>query len=384
MKNTSFSPVFNQKNPYGVKHLLVKSTESIWTFLQSELGMDNKLGFEIFQLGGIYLNHQRLTVDFFSDNETGVLKSGDYLRVHTQPRRFPIHRLNYENCIIDETDHYLIINKPTGLPVHPTVDNTQENICSLLSQTRGEKLYVTHRLDMGTGGLFLLAKNLEFQKYFNFLLSTQRTKKLYKAQIKGSFKGHINEPINTSHSIDLIHYMEPSVKAPKTISNIYHPQWAKCHLKIWNCYEYTVKNQTFSELTIELITGRTHQIRSQLSYEGYPIVGDQMYGSQDWIDKSDFKGNYDQANYDHWHLQAFYLSFPYIENFDYKGSLQDYDNLINNSGFNTETSLAIDKNLLENLSADLNFVTTPSFVNEKVNDGIVEKKYLISKPFWNN
>jgi 23S rRNA pseudouridine1911/1915/1917 synthase len=284
----------SRANPYGVQHLLVKSTSNLWNVLFDELNIENNLAENLFNLGGIYLNHHRLTSDFLQNDPKAVLNPGDYLRVHQQPRRFPIERLQYPDCIVDITKDYVLVNKPTGLPVHPTVDNIQENICALLSTYLGEKLYVTHRLDMGTGGLFVLARTLEFQRYFNQQLADGRVRKLYRAQVAGNYDGEL----------ELTHYMEPSPKAPKNVSRLAVPGWPACRLRILDSEYHSALGVT--DLVIELQTGRTHQIRSQLSSEGFPIIGDVMYGAK--VEN--------KPKYDHWHLQAYFLSFPYAETFN--------------------------------------------------------------------
>lgn len=74
----------------------------------------------------------------------------------------------------------------------------------------------------------------------------------------------------------LIHYMEPSPRAPKTVSESAQESWALCELEILQ--QKKVDDMTW--LKIDLLTGRTHQIRAQLSASLAPIVGDQLYGSK--------------------------------------------------------------------------------------------------------
>lgn len=267
---------------YGVEHLIAQRSGPLALILNESLGLSTESCHFLLQFGSIYRNEERLF-----ENTSFEIAEGDYLRVHTQPRRFPVQNLSWPECLIAETEDFIIINKCSGLPVHPTVDNTQENLCSLLSQKRQAPLYVTHRLDVATSGLILFAKTKSYQKQFNDYLMNSQVKKLYRATVHGEYRGE-NE---------LIHYMEPSVRAPKKLSKFRESNWPQCRLKI---LDINYPMPYHSELMIELITGRTHQIRAQLSFEGHPVVGDQMYGSPALLSEQGEKIA----------LQACYLSFP--------------------------------------------------------------------------
>jgi 23S rRNA pseudouridine1911/1915/1917 synthase len=122
---------------------------------------------------------------------------------------------------------------------------------------------VTHRLDNPTEGLLLFAKNKRFQTQFNQLLKEGKIKKLYQAQVQGTPRWEKNTL--------LTHYMKPSPRGPKEVSKEKNETWAECRLNILQIQE--------NQILIELLTGRTHQIRAQLSCEGFPIIGDHLYGA---------------------------------------------------------------------------------------------------------
>jgi 23S rRNA pseudouridine1911/1915/1917 synthase len=148
------SRVLPISNPYGVQHLLVKSTSNLWSILFDELNIENNLAENLFHLGGIYLNHHRLTSDFLQNDPKAVLNPGDYLRVHQQPRRFPIERLQYPDCIVDITKDYVLVNKPTGLPVHPTVDNIQEKIICHTPFRHGHRWFICFSQNIAVSKIF--------------------------------------------------------------------------------------------------------------------------------------------------------------------------------------------------------------------------------------
>lgn len=233
----------------------------------------------LIDFGAIYLQGQRCLVN------KQVLK-GSYLRVHQRPRRFPVEEFNFANALVFENQDLLVVNKPSGLPVHPTVDNIQENLVHLIQGQSGKKVFVTHRLDVATSGLILFAKNKESQAQINSCFSRSQVKKLYRALVHGS-------GLRTG---EILHYMQPSPRAPKTLSACEQEGWQMCKLKILECQEISSQ---YSELIIELLTGRTHQIRAQMSYLGFPVVGDQAYGSLSKL-----------ADFEKICLQSFNLSLP--------------------------------------------------------------------------
>lgn len=264
---------------YGVEHRLVTKPQRLMDYLQSEVHLSTDGAQSLIQMGAIYLNQERTLT-----NEE--IHSGDYLRIHTKPRRFEINQLKLSDILIDENSDFLVLNKPHGIPVHASVDNIKENLHAFLVSHYGPSIGVTHRLDIGTSGLIIFSKTKPFQKDFNSLLSTGSVNKFYRAIVHGE------TPITPL----LEHHMEPSPRAPKKVSRSQGPGWAYCKLEV---IDQEVPKKNFSELLLKLHTGRTHQIRSQLSFEGHPVLGDKLYGSPVSLKK------------DEWALQSFSLSFEW-------------------------------------------------------------------------
>ncbi|HEX7675694.1 MAG TPA: RluA family pseudouridine synthase [Bdellovibrio sp.] len=248
---------------YGVKHIISPQSGLISDVLLSNCELDKAQIAELFDLGAIYLNGERLREDF-------SVSEGAYLRVHSKPRRFPKNDGLWAKRIIFENEHFLIVNKISGLPVHASVDNIRENVQSYLEETLSKQVYVTHRLDVPTKGLMVYGKTAEFQTAFNKMLIARELKKIYRATVKLALDQKLPTGI-------LTHYMEPSPRAPKTVDSVAHPGWQNCILEIIEAKE--IAPQTH-ELKIHLHTGRTHQIRAQLSFEKCPIIGDHAYGAE--------------------------------------------------------------------------------------------------------
>jgi 23S rRNA pseudouridine1911/1915/1917 synthase len=239
----------------------------------------------LFELGALYHETGRLTNwNWLID----VQPAATYLRIHSEPRRYSLDKTDWNSRLLFENHHFLIFQKPAQIPCHPMVDNFQENLLIQLQLLLQKKLYLTHRLDIATEGLLLFAKTPEFQTHFNKALADRRVHKKYFALVEG------RPPWSETAPVELVHHMVPSPRAPKTVVKEAQAGTQICRLKILR--------QNHSLLEIELLTGRTHQIRAQLGHERFPIVGDVAYGAktQPW-------------GVENIALQAFELCFPDLD-----------------------------------------------------------------------
>lgn len=262
--------------------MLASFSGPLMEIIEKQLELSRERISFLLSMGSIYLNDKRCL-------ENMQVDSGSYIRVHQNPRRFPVKNFKWPEQKIFENQNIIVINKPSGLPVPATVDNIQENLAHLIAAKTEQEIFVTHRLDMGTSGLLIFAKNKGTQTEINKQLQENKIQKKYRALVHGT-----SVPLG-----DWTHFMEPSPRAPKKVSREPQPGWAHCHLKVLS---QNAVSPEFSEVTIELITGRTHQIRAQLSSEGFPIVGDQAYGSSIQL-----------ADHEKIFLQAFSLEFSLSE-----------------------------------------------------------------------
>ncbi|MBC7459005.1 MAG: RluA family pseudouridine synthase, partial [Bdellovibrionaceae bacterium] len=249
---------------YGVKHFHSPDDGMAIDIIKNALILDQTVVADLFQLGAIYINNQRC----LDPNQT--VSYGHQMRVHTKPRRYDVN-YDWKSRVIFEHDDFVILNKPSGLPSHPSVDNVIENSLTQLERALNIKLLISHRLDTTTEGIIVYGKKTEFVKAFNIQLQSKNIEKKYVALIQAHDK---------MLPTRLIHYMEPSPRAPKKVTPIFTENWDECELLIEKQKDYEVDGLSEIQLIrINLLTGRTHQIRAQLSETGYPLLGDKMYGS---------------------------------------------------------------------------------------------------------
>jgi len=255
-----------------IRHYISEKNEPIVDFLSQHLSIDLDQSHSMLKFGAVYLNRSRQLLP-------AELKAGDYIRAHTEPRRFPVQGLEWKNLILFENEDFVLIDKPSGIPTHATVSNLYENALEQMKLHLKNNFYVTNRLDVATNGLLVLAKTKAFQTAFNNALRDSKVTKHYEAIVENHLEhlGHI------------VHYMKNDYTQPKILSDLEQEGYLRCELEILDTEKFFSEEKfPLTKVRIHLLTGRTHQIRSQLSRIGHPVLGDKLYGSKfPWKEKEE-------------------------------------------------------------------------------------------------
>ena len=209
----------------------------------------------LFELGAVYADGERV----FSSE---ALKHGQTLRVFPSPLRFPAHLLTEKN-ILFESDNFVAVDKPAGLPSVPVASNAFENALERTRQLTGFELFPVHRLDEATRGVLLMARSAEAVHGFQKLQRAGKVLKLYQALTRSEVPLGLHEHwmAKGSGRMEIVERGDNTYKLAK--------------LKVLS----SVEQDGHWLSTIQLLTGRTHQIRCQLAHLGCPIVGDTLYGT---------------------------------------------------------------------------------------------------------
>ena len=199
------------------------------------------------------------------------LQKGDLIEIYDISKLKPIDKKEkikylpkkkeigtYDDYIIEDNENFIVINKPTGIPVQSGTKSFK-NIIDILKNSKyfkNSKPFIVHRLDKETSGILIIAKNRRYAQLFTSLFRIRKIHKTYLAIVYGK----VDKSIKVMKD-DLVYYENNKKIYQKAVSN----------LKIIK------SNDGYSYLELNPITGRKHQLRKQLLKIGCPIIGDDKY-----------------------------------------------------------------------------------------------------------
>lgn len=192
-----------------------------------------------------------------------VLKNADRLSsiIHR-------HELTVLACpikILCDSEHFLVVDKPPSIPVHPCGLYYQNSLVNILANEYNiHNLYVIHRLDRMTSGVVIFAKSVEKSREIHDQMNLRKINKEYVCRVEGNFP---DRPITCNKPIKHL-YNKVGVA-------LIHPE-GKVSVTEFRKISYNGKS---SLVLCKPLTGRTHQIRVHLQYLGHPIINDPIYNS---------------------------------------------------------------------------------------------------------
>lgn len=175
--------------------------------------------------------------------------------------------------IIFEDENLAVINKPSGMIVHPGFGHPDNTLVNAIVFHFGDNLFngkdtnrpgIVHRLDRGTSGLMIVAKNDATQSILSDMFAQRKVKKTYLAITTGipePFEGRIETNISRS------------ISNPRKMLVSNEGRWAITSYRVIHFYHY------FALCEINLETGRMHQIRVHMDNKNNPILGDLLYNT---------------------------------------------------------------------------------------------------------
>ena len=207
------------------------------------------------------------------------VKENDYITIEALEETTDILPENIPLDIYYEDDDLIVVNKPSGMVVHPAPGNyTGTLVNALIYHTNNLSKVntnirpgIVHRIDADTSGLLLVAKN---DKSHNILAEAIQKKEVVREYI-ALVEGIIMEDTAT---IDAPIGRDKKDRKKMTVTSE-NSKDAVTHIRVLERY----KDSTLIRCKLE--TGRTHQIRVHLNYIGHPIVNDPVYGKKKLIDE---------------------------------------------------------------------------------------------------
>jgi len=175
--------------------------------------------------------------------------------------------------IIEENEDFIVIDKGSGISTI-NESNSKYSVKSILQEKMSKELYTVHRIDKETSGLVIFAKNPDAHRMLSMLFEERKIYKEYITIVHGAFPYdslEINYPIEEASR-----RMKVSEKGKESITTV----------------SIVERLGNFTLLKAIPHTGRRHQIRLHLSFLGYPIIGDRLYGYNKPFFLSEIKKKY--------------------------------------------------------------------------------------------
>lgn len=286
--------------------------------------------YKLFRKKDVKVNKHWIKIDYQlkKDDVLQIYVTDSQLEEFNNPR--PIVNAKFNHEIIYEDENILIVNKPRGLLVHG--DETEKRIT--LSNQVLNYLYQkgeynpredngflpapAHRLDRNTSGLVVFGKTIKaLQNLLNLFKDKEILEKKYLALVVGTFsinQGVVNAPLLKDAKTGLVKVDSNSKLAKTAITK----------------YEVERKYENYTLLHIQLLTGRTHQIRAHMLHINHPIVGDGKYGNfkqnRYFKEKFNFENQFLHAY--ELHFNAFKGDLDYLANKTFKADLPEEEKQI--------------------------------------------------------
>ncbi|WP_246198617.1 RluA family pseudouridine synthase [Wolbachia endosymbiont of Ctenocephalides felis wCfeJ] len=206
-------------------------------------------------------------------NNDYIVKSGEKYVVHLTSNNEstsiePNHNIKLD--IIYEDEDIIVLNKQSGLTVHPGAGTNNDTLLNAVVAHLGKIPYthvrpgIVHRLDKDTSGLMVIAKNEESHSFLSELLSNRKIRREYLAVVWGT----LSNPQGT---------IKTNIAPKRSNKEVMCVTKTTGKRAITHYLVQKIIGQA-SLVKCTLDTGRTHQIRVHMSYIGHSIIGDQVYG----------------------------------------------------------------------------------------------------------
>ncbi len=226
---------------------------------------------KLIESGGITVNGTPVSKKY-------IIKEGDEVEINLpEPEEYEVTAENIPLDIVFEDDDIIVINKPSGMVVHPAPGNYAGTLVNALLYHCRDSLSgiggvmrpgIVHRIDKDTSGLLVVAKNDFAHQSLSAQLEHHGIVREYHALVRGGFKcdtGTVSAPIGR-HPVDR-----------KRMA--VHPVTSQSAKNATTHYEVVERFDNITYIKLLLETGRTHQIRVHMSHLGHALIGDEVYST---------------------------------------------------------------------------------------------------------
>ena len=267
---------------------IAKREGRLSSFLREEMGISAGLMNRLKWKEMLFVNGVPQHTDY-------PVKPGDVITVPLDDPRAQYPAQQGELSILYEDEHLLAVDKPAGMLIHPSrsrlTDTLANYVLGYYERTNQNcAFHPVTRLDRDTFGIVLLAKNAHIHALCNALHNEGKMEKFYRALVysgPAEDTGIIDAPIARLPLPSLLRQVSPEGKPSQT------------------AFRVLSREEGYTKLELQAITGRTHQLRVHCAYKGYPILGDPQYNTPESLTFSQKKSLHSQL------LCAYRLNLPH-------------------------------------------------------------------------
>jgi 23S rRNA pseudouridine955/2504/2580 synthase len=271
--NDTLNSIKQQNNPQKSAVSLIEISDAqlgqrLDNFLIKQLGnVPRTRIYRIIRKGEVRVNKKRCKPEY-------KLQAGDQVRIpplrlepeHTDKLKPSMRMLSQlEQAIVYENAHVLVLDKPAGIAVHSGSGIPYGIIDAMRLLRSDAEIELVHRLDRDTSGCLMFAKHRQALLALQSMLLDKSLSKNYCAVVRGTWPAELTEI-----GLALKKYHLPNGERRMRVDSEGKPALSRIKL--------LQSGKQFSVIRVELVTGRTHQIRVHCQAQGHEIAGDDKYG----------------------------------------------------------------------------------------------------------
>lgn len=223
------------------------------------------------------IKNRSVTVNDSKKNNSYLIRIDDVIEINEKADENTMSmNSDIDVCVVYEDPYLLVINKQSGLVVHPANGHYDDTLVNALlhrfklSDIDSDRPGIVHRIDKDTSGLMLVAKDNKTHELLANMIKNKEVERVYWALVDGVINhntGTIDAPIGR----------DPNNRQKMCVTDKFSKE-AITNFRVLKRY----KENTLVECKLD--TGRTHQIRVHFNYIGHPVYGDPVYGRRKSID----------------------------------------------------------------------------------------------------